>query len=37
MRNLVISVLRLVGVTNIARALRQTSRRPALAFGLLGL
>lgn len=37
MRNLVISVLRLAGATNIARALRATSRRPALAFGLLGL
>jgi len=37
MRNLVISVLRLAGVTNIAQALRKTSRRPVLAFGLLGL
>ena len=37
MRNLVISVLRLAGATNIAQALRQTSRRPALAFNLLGL
>lgn len=37
MRNLVISVLRLAGATNIARALRTTSRRPALAFDLLGL
>jgi hypothetical protein len=37
MRNLVISVLRLAGVTNIAQALRQLSRRPALAFNLLGL
>ena len=37
MRNLVISVLRLAGVTNIAQALRHLSRRPALAFTLLGL
>ena len=37
MRNLVISVLRLAGVTNIAQALRHLSRRPALAFNLLGL
>ena len=37
MRNLAISVLRLAGATNIAQALRKTSRRPALAFNLLGL
>lgn len=37
MRNLVISVLRLAGVTNIAQALRHLCRRPALAFTLLGL
>ena len=37
MRNLVISVLRLAGATNIAQALRQLARRPALAFNLLGL
>lgn len=37
MRNLVISVLRLAGATNIAKSLRSISRRPALALTLLGL
>lgn len=37
MRNLVISVLRLAGATNIAKALRSIARQPALAFTLLGL
>jgi predicted transposase YbfD/YdcC/GNAT superfamily N-acetyltransferase len=37
MRNLVISVLRLAGTTNIAKSLRSISRKPALAFTLLGL
>ena len=37
MRNLAISVLRLAGATNIARALRSGSRRPASALTLLGL
>ncbi len=37
MRNLAISVLRLAGATNIAQALRKTSRSPVLAFNLLGL
>ena len=37
MRNLVISVLRLAGATNIAKSLRSISRRPTLAFSLLGL
>jgi predicted transposase YbfD/YdcC len=37
MRNLAISVLRLAGAMNIAKALRQISRQPALAFTLLGL
>ena len=37
MRNLVISVLRLAGATNIARALRSVSRRPESALTLLGL
>ena len=37
MRNFVISVLRLAGARNIAKALRSISRRPALAFTLLGL
>ena len=37
MRNLAISVLRLAGATNIARALRSVSRRPASALTLLGL
>jgi len=36
MRNLVISVLRLAGATNIARALRSLSRRPETALTLLG-
>jgi predicted transposase YbfD/YdcC len=37
MRNLVISVLRLAGATNIAKSLRSISRRPALALTLLGV
>ena len=37
MRNLVISVLRLAGATNIAQALRSLSRRPASALTMLGL
>ena len=37
MRNLAISVLRLAGVTNIAKGLRSIARRPALAFDLLGM
>jgi len=37
MRNLVISVLRLAGATNIAQALRSVARRPESAFTLLGL
>jgi predicted transposase YbfD/YdcC len=37
MRNLVISVLRLAGVTNIAQALRSIGRRPTMAINLLGL
>ena len=37
MRNLVISVLRLAGATNIAKALRSTARRPVSALGLLGV
>jgi predicted transposase YbfD/YdcC len=37
MRNLVISVLHLAGATNIAKSLRTISRRPELAFTLLGL
>ena len=37
MRNLAISVLRLAGATNIARALRSVSRRPESALTLLGL
>jgi predicted transposase YbfD/YdcC len=37
MRNLVISVLRLAGATNIAKSLRSISRTPELAFTLLGL
>lgn len=37
MRNLVISVLHLAGATNIAKSLRSISRKPALAFTLLGL
>lgn len=37
MRNLVISVLRLAGATNIAQALRSLSRRPESALTLLGL
>ena len=36
-RNLVISVLRLAGATNIARALRSVGRRPESALTLLGL
>ncbi len=37
MRNLVISVLRLAGATNIAKCLRSLARTPTLAFTLLGL
>ena len=37
LRNLVISVLRLAGETNIARGLRSIGRRPEHAFTLLGL
>jgi predicted transposase YbfD/YdcC len=37
MRNLVISVLRLAGATNIAKSLRSVGRRPEHAFTLLGL
>ncbi|MGH9044432.1 MAG: ISAs1 family transposase [Acidimicrobiales bacterium] len=37
MRNLVIGVLRLAGATNIAKCLRSLSRKPAVAFTLLGL
>ena len=37
MRNLVISVLRLAGATNIAQGLRSIGRRPEHAFTLLGL
>lgn len=37
MRNLVIGVLSLAGATNIAKCLRSLSRKPALAFTLLGL
>ncbi len=37
MRNLVISVLRLAGATNIAQALRSLSRRPASVLTMLGL
>ena len=37
LRNLAISVLRLVGATNIAKSLRQIGRQPELAFTLLGL
>lgn len=37
MRNLVIGVLSLAGATNIAKCLRALSRKPTLAFTLLGL
>ena len=37
MRNLVIGVLSLAGATNIAKCLRSLSRKPRLAFTLLGL
>jgi len=37
LRNPAISVLRLAGATNIANSLRTISRRPSLAFNLLGL
>jgi len=37
MRNLVISVLRLAGVSNIAQARRHLSRRPEFALTLLGV
>jgi predicted transposase YbfD/YdcC len=37
LRNLVISVLRLAGATNIAKSLRSVGRRPEHAFTLLGL
>jgi len=37
LRNLANSVLRLAGATNIAKSLRTISRRPSLAFNLLGL
>jgi hypothetical protein len=37
LRNLAISVLRLAGVTNIARGLRWAARTPARALALLGL
>jgi len=36
MRNLVISVLRLAGGSNIAEALRTLSRHPEAAFAMLG-
>jgi len=37
LRNLAIGVLRIVGVTNIAQALRHLSRRPGFALTLLGV
>jgi len=37
LRNLAISVLRLAEAKNIAKSLRTISRRPSLAFELLGL
>lgn len=37
MRNLVISVLRLAGATNIAKSLRSIARKPEVALTLLGL
>lgn len=37
LRSLTISVLRLAGVTNIAKGRRYLSRRPHLALGMLGL
>ncbi len=37
LRNLVISLLRLAGATNIAAALRECAWHPARAFRLLGL
>jgi hypothetical protein len=37
LRNLAIGVLRLAGVTNIARGLRWVARAPARALALLGL
>jgi hypothetical protein len=36
-RNTVISMLRLAGVTNIARALRHNARNPRRTLRLLGL
>ena len=37
LRNLAIGVLRLAGVSNVAKSLRTLSRRPELALSLLGL
>lgn len=37
LRNLVMSLLRLAGQTNIARALRRYAAKPHLTLGLLGL
>jgi predicted transposase YbfD/YdcC len=37
LRNLTISILRLTGATNIAKALRKTARNPQIAYNLTGL